>query len=367
MKYTNILYSLFLLAGLLSGYGCNVTSSGRQVLDMNTDWAFFRGEVVDGGRMDLDDSGWIPVALPHIMQLETKHCGGNSIYDGVGWYRRYFKLPDNDKDKRVVVSFEGVMTNCDVYLNGKKITKHHGGYMGFVADLTDHVDWNGNNVLAVRVSAEHDPLTPPGKPQDKMDFYYYSGIYRDVRMVITDRIYITDPLQEEIVAGGGQFITFPEVTNERARVHVSTHIRNRSDKNETLTLFSQLKDSTGYVVAGIKTPVDLQKQSDETVAQDLIVDNPALWHPYAPHLYTLQTQVLSGEKVLDEIEEKVGIRTICYTAEEGFFINGEKLYMRGANRHQAFANVGDAASNSMQVRDAIDLKQGGYNAVRAAH
>ena len=239
MKYTNILYSLFLLAGLLSGYGCNAASSGRQVLDMNTDWAFFRGDVSDGSRMDLDDSGWMPVVLPHIMQLETKHCGGNSIYDGVGWYRRYFKLPETDKDKRIVVSFEGVMTNCDVYLNGKKITEHHGGYMGFVADLTDHVDWNGNNVLAVRVSAEHDPLTPPGKPQDKMDFYYYSGIYRDVRMVITDKIYITDPLQEEIVAGGGQFITFPEVTKERARVHVSTHIRNQSDKNETLTLFSQ--------------------------------------------------------------------------------------------------------------------------------
>lgn len=367
MKYINILYSLFLLAGLLSGYGCSSASSGRQVLDMNTDWAFFRGDVNDGSRMDLDDSGWMPVVLPHIMQLETKHCGGNSIYDGVGWYRRYFKLPETDKDKRIVVSFEGVMTNCDVYLNGKKITEHHGGYMGFVADLTDHVDWNGNNVLAVRVSAEHDPLTPPGKPQDKMDFYYYSGIYRDVRMVITDKIYITDPLQEEIVAGGGQFITFPEVTKERARVHVSTHIRNQSDKNETLTLFSQLKDSTGYVVAEVKTPVDLLQQSDETVAQDLIVDNPALWHPYAPYLYTLQTQILSGEKVLDETEEKVGIRTIRYTAEEGFFINGEKLYMRGANRHQAFANVGDAASNSMQVRDAIDLKQGGYNAVRAAH
>ncbi|WP_288206214.1 glycoside hydrolase family 2 TIM barrel-domain containing protein [uncultured Parabacteroides sp.] len=367
MKNINILYSLFLLACLLSGSGCSAASSGRQVLDMNTDWAFFRGDVSDGSRINLDDSGWISVVLPHIMQLETKHCGGNSIYDGVGWYRRYFKLPETDKDKRIVVSFEGVMTNCDVYLNGKKITEHHGGYMGFVADLTDHVDWNGNNVLAVRVSAEHDPLTPPGKPQDKMDFYYYSGIYRDVRMVITDKIHITDPLQEEIVAGGGQFITFPEVTKERARVHVSTHIRNQSDKNETLTLFSQLKDSTGNVVAAMKTPVDLQGQSDETVAQDLIVDNPALWHPYTPHLYTLQTQILSGEKVLDETEEKVGIRTIRYTAEEGFFINGEKLYMRGANRHQAFANVGDAASNSMQVRDAIDLKQGGYNAVRAAH
>ena len=87
------------------------SSSGREVLDMNTDWAFYRGEVAEGSQADLDDSGWMPVALPHIMQLETKHCGGNSIYDGVGWYRRYFKLPAKYKDKRVVVSFEGVERN----------------------------------------------------------------------------------------------------------------------------------------------------------------------------------------------------------------------------------------------------------------
>ena len=103
------------------------------------------------------------------------------------------------------------------------------------------------------------------------------------------------------------------------------------------------------------------------VEQDLFVNQPALWHPYTPNLYTLRTQLLSEDKVLDETTRKIGIRTIRYTAEEGFFINGEKLYMRGANRHQAFANVGDAASNSMQVRDVIDLKRGGYNAVRAAH
>lgn len=97
---------------------------------------FLSGGCGRGETGGFDDSGWMPVALPHIMQLETKHCGGNSIYDGVGWYRRYFKLPAKYKDKRVVVSFEGVMTNCDVYLNGQKVTEHHGGYMGFVADLT---------------------------------------------------------------------------------------------------------------------------------------------------------------------------------------------------------------------------------------
>lgn len=102
--------------------------------------------------------------------------------------------------------------------------------MGFVADITDRIDRKGTNVLAVRVSAEYDKLTPPGKPQERMDFYYYSGIYRDVRMVITDKIYITDPLQEDIVAGGGQFVTFPEVSEEKATVHVATHVRNLTEE-----------------------------------------------------------------------------------------------------------------------------------------
>lgn len=367
MKYYKPFNFILFFLSLLSGYGCSTSSPGRQVLDMNTGWAFYRGEVEEGYKTDLDDSGWIPAVIPHIMQLETKHCGGNSIYDGIGWYRRYFRLPGEYKDKRIVVSFEGVMTNCDVYLNGKKITTHYGGYMGFIADLTDRIDWNGNNVLVVRVSAEYDPLTPPGKPQDKMDFYYYSGIYRDVSMVITDKVYITDPLQENIIAGGGQFVTFPEVTKERAKTHLFTHIRNLTDEHKDLTILTRLKDTTGHVVAQAETPVRLLKQSDETVEQDLVIDRPNLWHPYTPYLYTLQTQLLSRDRVLDETNKKIGIRTIRYTAEEGFFINGEKLYMRGANRHQAYANVGDAASNSMQVRDVIDLKRGGYNAVRAAH
>ena len=127
MKHYRIFSFILLFICAAFGQSCSISSSGREVLDMNTDWAFYRGDVVEGSRTDLDDSGWIPVALPHIMQLEMKHCGGNSIYDGIGWYRRYFKLPAKYKDKRIVVSFEGVMTNCDVYLNGQKVTEHHGG------------------------------------------------------------------------------------------------------------------------------------------------------------------------------------------------------------------------------------------------
>lgn len=346
----------------------NVTSVfGRELLDMNSDWAFYRGDVPDGGSSELDDRNWMAFSLPHIMQLERKHCGGNSIYDGIGWYRRYFKLPKKYREKRIVVSFEGVMKNCDVFLNGEKIAQHHGGYVGFVADITDRVDWNGNNVLAVRVSAEDDPLTPPGKPQDKMDFYYYSGIYRDVKMEITDRIYVTDPLQEDVVAGGGRFVSFSDVTAGSALVHMATHVRNATNRNESLRVVSQLVDSAGTVVAEADSNVGLDMGADTTVKQTLKVVDPHLWHPYDPYLYVLRTKVMSKRKVLDEVTDNVGIRTIKYVAGEGFFINGEKLYLRGANRHQAFPYVGDAASNSMQERDVIGLKRGGYNAVRAAH
>lgn len=359
-------FILFFIFSLFTFNLCRGNSS-REIIGMNTEWAFFRGDVKNGACVDLDVSKWIPVNLPHIMQLEAKHCGGNSIYDGIGWYRRYFKIPARYKNKRIVVTFEGVMTNCEVYLNGEKITEHYGGYMGFVADLTGHINWNNTNVLAVRVSARHDAYTPPGKPQGSMDFYYYSGIYRDVRMVITDKIFVTDPSQENIVAGGGQFITYPQVSKEQAVVQIATHLRNQTDKITKLQLLSQLCDSTGKVVAKVITPITLEGQSALSIEQKLTIDNPALWHPYHPSLYTLNTRVLKRSKVVDETSRQIGIRTIRYTAQEGFFLNGEHLYIRGANRHQAFPYVGDAASNSMQVRDVINLKRGGYNAVRAAH
>ena len=183
---------------------------------------------------------WIPVVIPHIMQLEKKHCGGNTIYDGIGWYRRYFKLPANAKDKRIALSFEGVMTNCEIFVNGQKVTNHHGGYVGVTVDITPYV-LPENNVLAVKVSAEYDPFTPPGKPQQNLDFYYYSGIYRDVRLVVTDKLHFTDELEEDEVAGGGVFVTYPQVSTQKAVVHVKAQICNDHSYPVSATFYARLK------------------------------------------------------------------------------------------------------------------------------
>lgn len=342
-------------------------TKARTVLNMNTSWAFHRGDIERGESLSLDDSGWIAATLPHIMQLEKKHCGGDIIYDGIGWYRRSFKVLPQYKGKKITLSFEGVMNACEIFINEKKIAVRHGGYIGFVEDISPYIRWDSDNLLAVRVSAEYDPLTPPGKPQGRMDFYYYSGIYRDVEMVVIDPLHITYALAEDEVAGGGVFISYPVVNKEEAVVHVRTHIRNEGNKLRKARLRTRLIDEKGKEVAQQVTPVKIAGGAAYHIEQELVVTNPALWHPYAPHLYTLKSEVIDSKQIVDCHTETVGIRTIAYTRDGGFSINGESLYLRGANRHQAFANIGDAASNSMQERDVIDLKRSGCNAVRAAH
>ncbi|MCE8824805.1 DUF4982 domain-containing protein [Bacteroides fragilis] len=370
VKVTEMFFRIFFFCSMLvfcSFPALAGEAEARVVLNMNTGWAFHRGEVESGGQPGLDDSGWIAATIPHIMQLEKKHCGGDIIYDGVGWYRRTFRVSSQYKDKQIKISFEGVMNACEVYLNGQKISAHRGGYVGFVTDITTRINWDRDNLLAVRVSAEYDPLTPPGKPQAGMDFYYYSGIYRDVEMVISDPLHITHALEEDEVAGGGIFVTYPVVGKEKAVTHVKAHVRNEGKRKRKAQLRTQLIDKSGKIVTCQLTPFRLSAGEAIHLEQNLEIVHPSLWHPYDPNLYTLQNEIVENGKVVDCHTESIGIRTIAYTRDGGFYINGESLYLRGANRHQAFAHIGDAAANSMQERDVIDLKRGGCNAVRAAH
>lgn len=269
----NCIWVLLLVLAVTS---CTRKENARMIWDMNTDWAFYRRDMKHGEDVDLDDFRWMPATIPHIMQLEKKHCGGDVIYNGIGWYRRYFKLPENYADKRIAVSFEGVMNACELFVNGHKVTEHKGGYIGFTSDISDYINWNGNNLLALRVSAEYDSLTPPGKPQDRLDFYYYSGIYRDVKMIITDKLHISDELENDDFAGSGLFITYPKVEKEEAQVSVRTGLKNGHQDTRNGILQSVLRDEKGKVVAEQDTPFSLAGGNDSCLAQTLTVSPPPL-------------------------------------------------------------------------------------------
>lgn len=341
----------------------------RKVFNMNTGWAFYRGDIKGGEKINNDDSKWIPVVLPHIMQLEKKHNGGDAIYDGIGWYRRYFRLSDQDRNKRVAIHFEGVMNKCEVFVNGKSAGTHLGGYVGFTLDITDKVLFGEhNNVISVRVSAEYDPLTPPGKPQDRLDFYYYSGIYRDAQLVVSNSVYITDELASDATQNSGVFVTYPQVNKDRATVQIKTEVKNDEIAAISGYLLTVIKNENGQVMGRYREDFFLENGRKKLLTGTIDVRHPNLWHPYRPYRYTLESKLYTKNGVeLDRRSEQIGIRHIEYTKDGGFFINGEHLYMIGANRHQAYPNVGDAVSNSMQEREVIDMKRGGYNAVRAAH
>jgi hypothetical protein len=342
------------------------TPSPRTNLNFNSFWAFHLEDVEGGEKIVFDDRGWVPVTIPHTLALDKKHFDRYN-YKGIGWYRRYFVLDRKYAGKRINIDFEGVMIDGDVYLNGEKLATRNGGYIGFSVDISDKVKFGQNNVLAVRVSSKDNPDTPPGKPEFKLDFHYYGGIYRNVSMRIQDPLHITDALQADQAAGGGVFATTPKAAAEEALVHVKTHVSNARSASAAFTLRTSIVDAGGKTVAeSSSAATTLEAGKSQHMEQDIAVKEPKLWHPDHPDLYTLVSEVVDSGKVVDVQKTKIGIRRIEFKAD-GFYINGEKLYLRGANRHQQFQNVGCAAPGSIQRLDAVLMKQDGFNAVRAAH
>ncbi|WP_052446853.1 discoidin domain-containing protein [Candidatus Soleaferrea massiliensis] len=343
-------------------------SESRTILNFNNNWGYYMGDLDGAEAVDFDDSEFANVTVPHTMRLEKKHAGNaNSVYQGIGWYRRYFVVDASYEGKQINIDFEGVMTDSDIYLNGEKLYTRNGGYIGFSVDITDRVKFGETNVLAVRVSSLDNRDTPPGKPLSGLDFHYYGGIYRDVELRITDNLHITDALQADETASGGVFVTYPEVGKEQAVVNVKTHVANENEAAAEAVVRTSLVDAEGNTVAAAEDASrSIEAGGAHQFEQQLTVLNPKLWHPDTPNLYTVVSEVYNGANKVDEAETRMGIRRI-EMKPDGCYLNGEKIYIRGANRHQSYAYVGDAASDSMQVRDAIQMKENGFNGVRATH
>ncbi len=339
----------------------------RVTLNMNDDWGYYQGDLAGAQEIGFDDSEFAAVTIPHTMRLEKKHAGGAaSVYQGIGWYRKYFTVDAAMQGKKVFLDFEGVMIDSDVYLNGEKVYTRNGGYVGFQVDISDKVVFGGENVLALRVSSKNNSDTPPGKPLASLDFHYYGGIYRNVKMVITDKAHITDALGADKVASGGVLVSYADVSAAQATVHVKTHIANEYADAKSIKLTSKILNKDGAAVAHQADTLSLATASDQQATQVMTVTNPQLWHPDRPYLYTLVSELSIDGTAIDSKSTHIGIRWL-EMKPDGFYLNGQKLYVRGANRHQSYANVGDAAPDSMQVRDALLLKADGFNAVRATH
>lgn len=195
--------------------------SGRQVYDFNPGWRFFKGDISGAETVNFDDRSWEVVSTPHTVELMPAEASGCRNYQGPVWYRKHFVVPAETKGQRVSIHFEAAMGKQILYLNGKRIQEHIGGYLPFTLDLTTYGVQAGDScLLAVFVDNSDDKSYPPGKRQYTLDFTYHGGIYRDVWMIAKSPISITDAIESQTVAGGGVFVHFDQIS-ERVRKSVS--------------------------------------------------------------------------------------------------------------------------------------------------
>lgn len=345
-------------------------NSGREVYSMNPAWRFHKGAVEGAETKEFNDKDWTVVSLPDGIEYLPTEASGCINYQGEVWYRKHFTPDAALKGKKLFLHFEAIMGKSKVFVNGKLLTEHFGGYLPVIADVTDVLDWNGDNVIAVWADNSDDPSYPPGKAQDVLDYTYFGGIYRDCWLIAHNNVFITDPNYENEVAGGGLFVAFGKVSDALAEVQLKIHVRNATKNPFSGRVEYMLLQPDGTEVARLSDKIQVKVGRATTVSDRMPVKQPMLWTPSTPTLYNLLVRVLDKEgNVIDGYRRRIGIRSIEFKGKDGFYLNGRPYGkpLIGANRHQDFAVVGNAVANSIHWRDAKKLKDVWMEIIRNAH
>lgn len=345
-------------------------NSGREVYSMNPAWRFHKGAVEGAETKEFNDKDWTVVSLPDGIEYLPTEASGCINYQGEVWYRKHFTPDAALKGKKLFLHFEAIMGKSKVFVNGKLLTEHFGGYLPVIVDVTDVLDWNGDNVIAVWADNSDDPSYPPGKAQDVLDYTYFGGIYRDCWLIAHNNVFITDPNYENEVAGGGLFVAFGKVSDALAEVQLKIHVRNATKNPFSGQVEYMLLQPDGTEVARLSDKIQVKAGRATTVSDRMPVKQPMLWTPSTPTLYNLLVRVLDKEgNVIDGYRRRIGIRSIEFKGKDGFYLNGRPYGkpLIGANRHQDFAVVGNAVANSIHWRDAKKLKDVGMEIIRNAH
>ncbi|MEO6733833.1 MAG: glycoside hydrolase family 2 TIM barrel-domain containing protein [Ferruginibacter sp.] len=352
---------------LFSFFSCFVLCKAQNSPDnrsrlFDADWRFLKDSTINASGTAFDDSKWRVLDLPHDLSIEDLPSQSDSVIGpftknsigatgtgytvgGIGWYRKHFTL-NSIANKKVAIYFDGVYMNSDVWINGHHLGNHPYGYTPFYYDLTPYLKQNGENVLAVRVR----------NTGGNSRWYSGSGIYRHVWLTVTNPVHVEQ---------WGVYITTPEVSQKAASIHIQTSIANDKHRTQSLKLRTKILDAKNTVVA--KAETNLAVSNDGKIDQTVVVAHPHLWSPESPYLYHAVTEILQGEKIIDQVVTNFGIRSINITAEKGFLLNGKSVELRGGCVHHDNGPLGSATIDRAEEKKVELLKQFGFNAVRTSH
>ena len=331
-------------------------ADGRLVFPINRNWRYNHAFVDGAHAREFDDSAFERVVIPHTNVRLPWHSFDDKQYEFVSIYRRRFKLPAEARGKRVFVDFEGVMTASTAWINGVKLGEYKGGYTPFAFELTPHIDYAGENVLAVDVDSTERPDIPPFGYQ--IDYLTFGGIYREVWLRIVPATFI-----ENI------FAKTRGVLSEHPGLDVDCFLQHTEASREALTLEVELRESDRVKVKATQR-VPLLEAAAEPMAHTVHIDNLSgikLWDLEHPNLYSVHVRLLKGSELLDQDHRTVGFREAQFT-DHGFELNGKVIKLRGLDRHQTFPFVGQAMPGRAQRNDARILRKNlKCNIVRTSH
>ena len=349
-------------SGGASGNGGQAGSAGasggsdvRVIQNFNQSWKFKRADVTGADATDFDDTSWDDVGLPHSFSLP--YFMSSKFYVGYGWYRKHFTVPPTWSNKSVFLEFQAAFDQAQIYVNGKAVGEHIGGYNGFSIDITSAIK-TGDNVVAVRLNNNWNAQIPPITG----DHTFQGGLYRDVNLVVTDPLHIT---------WYGTWVTTPTLATNAgssSTVEIKTEVQNNRSAAVNATLKTDIVDTDGKVVATISSQQQIAAGKAVTFDQTTpTVSNPALWHPDHPTLYKALSYLSDDAGTADQFSTTFGFRWFSWSATQGFSLNGSHYWIHGGNVHQDHAGWGIGVSDSALTRDVKMVKDAGMNFIRGSH
>ena len=321
----------------------------------NDNWRFMLSDVKEGAKPDFDDSRWRMLDLPHDWSVEGLYspdrasCTGY-LPGGIGWYRKTFDVPESEKDRKVFIYFEGVYNQSEVFINGTSVGKRPNGYISFMYDLTPFIKFGQKNVISVRVdhSLERDSR-----------WYTGSGIYRDVYLVYASPVHIDL---------WGVYFKATTITDKKADISIETTLKNELQAAAGIQISYEITDPvTGKTQVALSKKLKVDANTKASFVQNIAIANPKRWSLVQPNLYTLKTIVKQDGKIIDQNEQKIGIRALTFDANKGFALNGAWTKVKGVCIHHDAGCLGAAVPREVWKRRLINLKAMGCNAIRLSH
>lgn len=338
----------------LNVFGAYTPPALRAVKTINKDWKFIKQDITGAQAANFNDGAWTQVQLPHSFDIPYWRAGF-AVPPYIGWYRKHIQVDPLwiTNKKRIFIEFEAAFLVSQVYVNGTLVGTHKGGYTGFSYDITSLVT-AGDNIIAVRLDATMNPQVAPRSGEH----IFIGGIYRNVYLVVTDPLHVT---------WYGTFVSTPSVSTSAATVKIKTEIKNDAASAKTCLVRSIIVDSSGNEVTRIESSKNVAAGALDTFVQTSGAFTPHLWSPATPYMYKVYTEVYDGSAAVDNFQSPLGIRSVRWDKDNGFFLNGQHLWLQGANAHQDHAGWGDATTRSGPERDVRLIKSCGMNFIRGSH